>query len=213
MSVMPTAFEDGDGTRDMPGDRWERGDEAEPPLVDLDGPEATGKILPNILYVLNRATPVDVAIDDYCQRPVVTITVGEGEQRLAYIVAVSLPSKGQEFASPDVLNVHETECIEARRVSAWKLAGARPYWICVGEFGASEDFVRQHWEHVLDVEFPGGRIPAIEEWTHGTRLCPVEDSGDMQQRPERALQQEREHGVRSLLQRVRDIVLRVLRGW
>ena len=210
---MPTAFEDDDGTWGfIDPSRKNDDEEEEPPLEDFDAPEATGKILPGKIYPQNKTPPDDVDVDSYTQRPVVRIVVEEGKERVAYIINVQLPPKGKEFSSPEYgfLSTWEPKYVETRRAADWKLRkGSRPYWIWVGEIGASEGFVREHWEHVLDVTFRNDVIPDIAELTHGTPFDSVEKTGDMRERTKPIIEHPQ---PRTIIQRITDAIKRLFRG-
>lgn len=204
--------------------RSEGGDEDsdDSDLVDLDGPETTGKILRYRLYDLDKIPPDDVQIGDYCRRPIVLVRMPDGRERVAYIITVCLPTKDNEFSSPgfDSIGQYERECVEARRGDAWKLSGMPPYWIMIGEIGASEGFVLEQWKHVLDVRFPGGRTPSIVELTNGTPFKPIELSADMKERSKPASKQDMQklaetnlvHRIKALMRRC-EALLRALMQW
>lgn len=194
---MGIAFEDGDTDDDPLGNL---GDEAsEPQLVDLDAPEASHAIKRNFWYEIDFV-PQDVETD-WTNRPVICVTAEDGTRKMKYLIRVCLPPVGREFSSPGVLADVAAIGQEAdmRRNERWKIPGGRPYWVKLavinGEgLGGLQDF------NVLDVEFPGGRIPSIDELTRGSPLLPVEKSADMQETPQK------------LIRRVRQFLRETL-GW
>lgn len=168
-------------------------------LVDLNGPQATRKIMRNRWLPIDMTLPADIAVDPYAQFPVVIVIDEDGVERQCFLIGVCLPSKGREFTTRDA--IEDDEDVIDRKSEAWKLSGWPPYWIMVGEMAAG--CFRRQVCHVFDVVFPGGRIPAIHELTRGNKLIPVDKSPDMRKRPMlqiKALIRRFETFLRSLMQ-------------
>ena len=206
---MATAFEEPGGDDNGVPENID-GDSADSDLVDLDGPDATGKILRDKVYDANKVPPQDVVVDANSGKAVVLVTMTEGEEHSVCIIKVLLPRCGGELFSPDMPGEYENDYVDTRRRAVWKLSHTPPYWIYVRERESLQHDLHEWWVHVLDVHFPGGRVPTINVLTQGTPFGDVQETGDMRARSKTAETQQ--YAVSSAVQLWISRLQQMMRG-